>query len=125
MLDFYCVFRPELRCRTYSSQLEDHNGNVIAFYRPVRPVRYNLGDVYGELHFCRTAGAGIVVSKRIRLLVISPHQIFTDAPSSHGHCDSDSYVVPFCDGIWALNMPNARSLLFFPIDFIGLIARGC
>ena len=43
-------------------QLEDHNGNVIAFYRPIRPVRYNLGDVYGELHFCRSAGAGVVVS---------------------------------------------------------------
>lgn len=42
-------------------QLQDHNGNVIAFYRPVRPVRYNLGDVYGELHFCRSAGAGVVV----------------------------------------------------------------
>lgn len=42
-------------------QLEDHNSNVIAFYRPTRPVRYNLGEVYGELHFCRTAGAGIVV----------------------------------------------------------------
>ncbi|KAK7695696.1 hypothetical protein QCA50_000332 [Cerrena zonata] len=41
--------------------LEDHNSNVIAFYRPVRPVRYNLGDVYGELHFCRSAGAGIVM----------------------------------------------------------------
>ncbi|THH33733.1 hypothetical protein EUX98_g416 [Antrodiella citrinella] len=35
--------------------LEDHNDAVIAFYRPVRPVRYNLGDVYGELHFCRSA----------------------------------------------------------------------
>ncbi|KAI0079658.1 hypothetical protein K474DRAFT_1639119 [Panus rudis PR-1116 ss-1] len=41
--------------------LEDHNANVIAFYRPVRPVRYNLGDVYGELHFCRNAGAGVVM----------------------------------------------------------------
>ncbi|TCD71303.1 hypothetical protein EIP91_011074 [Steccherinum ochraceum] len=41
--------------------LEDHNDAVIAFYRPVRPVRYNLGDVYGELHFCRNAGAGVVM----------------------------------------------------------------
>lgn len=44
-------------------QLQDQNGNVIAFYRPVRPVRYNLGDVYGELHFCRSAGAGVVVRR--------------------------------------------------------------
>ncbi|KAJ3551858.1 hypothetical protein NM688_g4464 [Phlebia brevispora] len=41
--------------------LLDQNNNVIAFYRPVRPVRYNLGDVYGELHFCRGAGAGVVM----------------------------------------------------------------
>jgi hypothetical protein len=42
-------------------QLQDQNNVVIAFYRPIRPVRYNIGDVYGELHFCRTAGAGVVV----------------------------------------------------------------
>ncbi|GJE84663.1 hypothetical protein PsYK624_007390 [Phanerochaete sordida] len=41
--------------------LQDQNGNVIAFYRPIRPVRYNIGDVYGELHFCRNAGAGVVM----------------------------------------------------------------
>ncbi|KIP12833.1 hypothetical protein PHLGIDRAFT_32708 [Phlebiopsis gigantea 11061_1 CR5-6] len=41
--------------------LMDHLGNVIAFYRPIRPVRYNIGDVYGELHFCRNAGAGVVM----------------------------------------------------------------
>ncbi|KAI0786370.1 hypothetical protein C8Q75DRAFT_721210 [Abortiporus biennis] len=41
--------------------LQDRDNNVIAFYRPIRPVRYNLGDVYGELHFCRNAGAGVVM----------------------------------------------------------------
>ncbi|KAH9951768.1 hypothetical protein B0H21DRAFT_775920 [Amylocystis lapponica] len=41
--------------------LQDHNDNVIAFYRPTRPTRYNIGDVYGELHFVRNAGAGIVM----------------------------------------------------------------
>ncbi|KAI0770793.1 hypothetical protein BC629DRAFT_776176 [Irpex lacteus] len=41
--------------------LQDHNNNVIAFYRPTRVVRYNIGDVYGELHFCRNAGAGVVM----------------------------------------------------------------
>ncbi|PCH41434.1 hypothetical protein WOLCODRAFT_137387 [Wolfiporia cocos MD-104 SS10] len=41
--------------------LQDQNGNVIAFYRPIRPARYNIGDVYGELHFVRNAGAGVVM----------------------------------------------------------------
>ncbi len=42
-------------------QLQDQNGNVIAFYRPTRPQRYNIGEVHGELHFVRNAGAGVVV----------------------------------------------------------------
>jgi len=41
--------------------LEDPNGNVIAFYRNIRPQRYNIGDVYCELHFVRNAGAGVVM----------------------------------------------------------------
>ncbi|KAI0637801.1 hypothetical protein C8Q77DRAFT_390200 [Trametes polyzona] len=41
--------------------LQDHNENVIAFYRPTRPQRYNIGEVYGELHFVRNAGAGVVM----------------------------------------------------------------
>ncbi|TFY69931.1 hypothetical protein EVJ58_g154 [Rhodofomes roseus] len=41
--------------------LEDPNGNVIAFYRHIRPQRYNIGDVYCELHFVRNAGAGVVM----------------------------------------------------------------
>ncbi|KAI0771861.1 hypothetical protein BD413DRAFT_47013 [Trametes elegans] len=43
-------------------QLQDHNDNVIAFYRPIsRPQRYNIGEVHGELHFVRNAGAGVVM----------------------------------------------------------------
>ena len=43
-------------------QLQDPNNNVIAFVRPTRPTRYQgLGDVYAELHFVRSAGAGVVV----------------------------------------------------------------
>lgn len=42
-------------------QLLDQNDNVIAFYRPTRPQRYNIGEVHGELHFVRNAGAGVVV----------------------------------------------------------------
>lgn len=45
-------------------QLQDQNNNIIAFYRPIKPARYNIGDVYGELHFVRNAGAGVVVCPR-------------------------------------------------------------
>ena len=45
----------------YSHQLQDPNNNVIAFIRPTRPTRYQIGDVYTELHFIRSAGAGVVV----------------------------------------------------------------
>ncbi|KAH9963157.1 hypothetical protein BC827DRAFT_1129404 [Russula dissimulans] len=42
--------------------LQDPNNNVIAFVRPTRPTRYQgLGDVYAELHFVRSAGAGVVM----------------------------------------------------------------
>jgi hypothetical protein len=42
--------------------LQDPNNNVIAFVRPTRPTRYDqIGDVYTELHFVRSAGAGVVV----------------------------------------------------------------
>lgn len=43
------------------SQLEDPAGNVVAFFRPTRATRYQIGDVYGELHFLRNAGAGTIV----------------------------------------------------------------
>jgi hypothetical protein len=46
----------------YSPQLQDPNNNVIAFVRPIRPTRFpGVGDVYAELHFDRSAGAGVVV----------------------------------------------------------------
>lgn len=54
----------ERRLITYPPhpQLQDPNNNVIAFVRPTRPTRYQgLGDVYAELHFVRSAGAGVVV----------------------------------------------------------------
>jgi hypothetical protein len=45
-----------------SPQLQDPNNNVIAFVRPTRPTRFQgVGDVYAELHFVRSAGAGVVV----------------------------------------------------------------
>ena len=43
------------------TQLEDPSGNIVAFFRPTRPTRYQIGDVYGELHFLRNAGAGTIV----------------------------------------------------------------
>ncbi|KZW03920.1 hypothetical protein EXIGLDRAFT_709464 [Exidia glandulosa HHB12029] len=41
--------------------LYDHTGVVVAFYRTVRPVRTNIGDVHGELHFVEGAGSGTVM----------------------------------------------------------------
>ncbi|KIK08409.1 hypothetical protein K443DRAFT_672432 [Laccaria amethystina LaAM-08-1] len=41
--------------------LQDANGIVVAFFRPTRQTRYQIGDVFGELHFVRTAGAGTVM----------------------------------------------------------------
>ena len=42
-------------------QLQDSAGNVVALFRPTRLTRYQIGDVYGELHFFRSAGAGTIV----------------------------------------------------------------
>jgi len=41
--------------------LQDPNGHVIARLRPTTPTRYTVGDVYTELHFIRSAGAGVVM----------------------------------------------------------------
>jgi hypothetical protein len=41
--------------------LQDSVGNTIAFFRPTRLTRYQIGDVYGELHFVRSAGSGTVM----------------------------------------------------------------
>ncbi|KAF5321034.1 hypothetical protein D9619_000853 [Psilocybe cf. subviscida] len=41
--------------------LQDPNGETIAFFRPTRQTRYQIGDVYGELHFIRSAGLGTVM----------------------------------------------------------------
>jgi hypothetical protein len=60
-----CATRPILLpCSHHATlpQLQDSNGAVIAFYQSTRPTRYQVGDVYGELHFVRSAGAGTVVS---------------------------------------------------------------
>jgi hypothetical protein len=43
-------------------QLQDSSNEVIAFFRPTRQTRYQIGDVFGELHFVRTAGMGTVVN---------------------------------------------------------------
>ncbi|KAF8326947.1 hypothetical protein F5887DRAFT_1192486, partial [Amanita rubescens] len=41
--------------------LEDPAGNVVAFFRPTKITRYQIGNVYGELHFLRNAGARTIV----------------------------------------------------------------
>ncbi|KAJ7937224.1 hypothetical protein B0H13DRAFT_2302943 [Mycena leptocephala] len=51
--------------------LQDSNGVIVAFFRPTRQTRYQIGDVYGELHFIRTAGSGTVVRVSHFLLVVS------------------------------------------------------
>lgn len=43
-------------------QLQDPNGHIIARMQEVAPTKYNVGDVYRELHYIRSAGAGVVVS---------------------------------------------------------------
>lgn len=57
-------------------QLQDPNGHTIARIRSVTPTKYNIGDVYRELHYFRTAGAGIVVS----LLWVMIHPCLELAP---------------------------------------------
>jgi len=52
---------PDLHQTSVILQLQDATGEVIAFFRPTRQTRYQIGDVYGELHFFRTAGMGTVV----------------------------------------------------------------
>lgn len=105
-----------------SAQLQDHNGEVIAFYRPTRPQRYNIGEVHGELHFVRNAGAGVVVR---RVPFPSPsffrrnaargslidrwapdHAPRTDASPAHGHRNGYSDVVPVRDGVRTVNLPR-------------------
>ncbi|CAK5263068.1 unnamed protein product [Mycena citricolor] len=49
--------------------LQDHNGVIVAFFRPMRLTRYQIGDVYGELHFIRTAGSGTVTHPPIMDMV--------------------------------------------------------
>lgn len=46
-------------------QLYNDNQQKVAFFRPVRPTRYQLGDVYGELHFCSGQNTGTPVSQPV------------------------------------------------------------
>jgi len=43
-------------------QLQDPNGYIIARLRSVKPTKYTIGDVYRELQYIPSAGAGVVVS---------------------------------------------------------------
>ncbi|OJT13307.1 hypothetical protein TRAPUB_10073 [Trametes pubescens] len=93
-------------------QLWDQNENLLAFYRPTRPQRYNIGEVHGELHFVRNAGAGIVVRTHPPsvLPTVPPRNPVaidgwliafarTDAPPAHGHRNGYSDVVPLRDNV--------------------------
>jgi hypothetical protein len=58
-------------------------------FRPTRPTRYQIGEVYGELQFFRTAGAGTVVSPlRLSARAILNYRA-PDAPTYDGHSDRD------------------------------------
>ena len=59
-------------------QLQDPNGNIIARLQSVTPTKYTIGDVYRELHFLRTAGAGVVVSS------LDPVDLSFPAPACRG-----------------------------------------
>ncbi|KAF8623415.1 hypothetical protein AX15_006358 [Amanita polypyramis BW_CC] len=56
-----CQYRWRPSATNSDILLQDSNGEVIAFFRPTKRTRYQLGDVYGELHFLRNAGAGTVM----------------------------------------------------------------
>lgn len=56
--------------------LQDANNKVIAFFHPTRPTRYQIGDVFGELHFLRTAGAGTVMHPPIMDMVTVTAMLF-------------------------------------------------
>jgi len=49
--------------------LQDSSNEVIAFFRPTRLTRYQIGDVFGELHFIRNAGMGTVMHPPIMDMV--------------------------------------------------------
>ena len=59
-------------------QLQDPNGNIIARLQSVTPTKYTIGDVYRELHYIRSAGAGIVVSS------LDPVELSFPAPACRG-----------------------------------------
>ncbi|KAG5648666.1 hypothetical protein DXG03_000012 [Asterophora parasitica] len=56
--------------------LQDVSGVVIAFFRPTRPTRYQIGDVYGELQFIRSAGTGTVMHPPIMDMVVITSMLY-------------------------------------------------
>ncbi|KIK02841.1 hypothetical protein K443DRAFT_677299 [Laccaria amethystina LaAM-08-1] len=56
--------------------LQDANDIVVAFFRPTGKTRYQIGDVFGELHFIRTAGAGTVMHSPIMDMVTVTAMLF-------------------------------------------------
>jgi hypothetical protein len=84
---------------------------VVAFYRPTRPTRYQIGDVYGELHFIRTAGSGTVVGTSSALLGFS-HISPIDAPTDNGPSYCYYHVVPLLRPVEPLISVSWLILLF-------------
>ncbi|KAF8974391.1 hypothetical protein BDZ97DRAFT_1911581 [Flammula alnicola] len=60
--------------------LQDPNGEIIAFFRPTRQTRYQIGDVFGELHYIRSAGMGTVMHPPMMDMSSSPASMCVRPP---------------------------------------------
>jgi hypothetical protein len=84
----YVSFRSHSRIPTHKrAQLYDANENKVAFFRPVRPTRYQLGDVYGELHFVTGQSTGTLVSQTScrwpRVVLLASDTVSSLRPQMH------------------------------------------
>ena len=89
-----------------SKQLQDPNGHIIARLQTITPTKYNIGDVYRELHYIRSAGAGVVVSDldpvdlpfsghACRMAIQPPGAFLPREGWLNGDCDSQVNTVQF------------------------------
>lgn len=99
------------------AQLYDDTGAIVAFYRPVAPVRYQSPpvEVHGELHLFRTAGRGTVVSFTPSL---SPEHrlmmMFADTSPCDGCRRHLLHALPI--------QPEVRPLAPFPLPTLYIIS---
>ena len=85
------------------------NQNVIAFWHPLNPPSlYQAGEVHGELHFIRTAGAGTVVRAAFPRPRRPPHTS-ADAPADDGPCHRHRDALPLLRDVGHLTPPPSLS----------------